>query len=74
MLELSCYGLTELAATLVTALCLTYVDEIQPAGARSPRPRGTGGEQQETVLVPTSLLQTRAAAETIPGAIYSDNF
>jgi hypothetical protein len=29
MLELLCYGLTGLAALLVIALCLTYVDEQQ---------------------------------------------
>ena len=70
MLELSCYGLTGLAALLVIVLGLTYVDEFQPVTAGSPRPRGAGGEQQETV--PVSSPQT-AGAETVPGTIYGDN-
>jgi len=35
MLELTCYGLTGLAAVLVIALCLTYIDEFQPARGKS---------------------------------------
>jgi hypothetical protein len=35
MLELTCYGLTGLPVMLVIALCLTYVDEFQPARGKS---------------------------------------
>jgi hypothetical protein len=35
MLELTCYGLMGLAAMLVIALCLTYVDVFQPARGKS---------------------------------------
>jgi len=71
MLELYCYGLTGLAAMLVVAFCLTYIDEFQPDGARSPRPRGTAREQQETL--PVFPLQTTVLAETGSGFIYSDS-
>ena len=35
MLELICYGLTGQAAMLVIVLCITYVDEFQPARGKS---------------------------------------